>query len=89
MLSVKSMDNLGLLWKDWRSRVQACEGEAARSGAAKAIQFHHAKVGYIEKRLRQSTYWTSFLPRELVYWWFQWSHSVLFYMYVDVKDYQR
>lgn len=34
MLSVKSMDNLGLLWKDWRSRVQACEleGEAARSG---------------------------------------------------------
>lgn len=52
------MDNLGLLRKDWRSRVQACEleGEAARSGAAKAIQFHHAKVGYIEKRLRQSTY---------------------------------
>lgn len=51
MLYVKSMDNLGLLWKDWRSRVQACEleGEAARSGAAKAIQFHHAKVGYIEK----------------------------------------
>lgn len=58
MLSVKSMDNLGLLWKDWRSRVQACEleGEAARSGAAKAILFHHAKVGYFEKRLRQSTY---------------------------------
>lgn len=58
MLSVKSMDNLGLLWKDWRSRVQACEleGEAARSGAAKAIQFQHAKVGYFEKRLRQSTY---------------------------------
>lgn len=57
MLSVKSMDNLGLLWKDWRSR-KACEleGEAARSGAAKAIQFHHAKVGYIEKKLRQSTY---------------------------------
>lgn len=51
MLSVKSMDNLGLLWKDWRSRVQACEleGEAARSGAAKAIQFHHAKVGYFKK----------------------------------------
>lgn len=46
MLSVKSMDNLGLLWKDWRSRVQACEleGEAARSGAAKAIQFHHARI---------------------------------------------
>lgn len=67
MLSVKSMDNLGFLWKDWRSRVQACEleGEAARSGAAKAIQFHHAKVGYIEKKI-ETVDLLNFLPTKRV-----------------------
>lgn len=49
MLSVKSRDNIGAVWKDGRGWAYELEGKAARSSSAKAIVFHNAKVSCTEK----------------------------------------